>query len=467
VYEDGYVALTPLKYLADTYRVSMLAIHLLRKMRGDDVLDEITGSIGLTGVVNGALILKRERVQHEATLLVTGRDIEQEQQFALRFDPLTAMRTLVGSAEEVSRTEERQEIQDLLTEQFPEGMSARQVAETLDKNYHTTRCLLRKMEAAGDICHVNNHYGAIAGENSRNQQHHCNQTEPSALLAKLTVQHVQKFYAQMLQKGLSPQTVRLLHAMLHKAFDYAVRVDLLPRNICDHVSLRRIEKRETRALSLEQALRLLETARGHRMEALFVLALVTGMRRGEIIALKWSDVNLADGVVSDQRSLVELKGGIIESKPKSSRGYRSIILPPFALEALKKHRERQEFMRQGALKWQENDYVFCTSHGTPFAATNLRTEFKALLRKAGLPDIRFHDMRHSVATLLLELGTYPKIVQELLGHANIGMTTDIYSHVMPTMQKEAMAKLDALLGCSLQKDAGGTDSGEGGEEEHT
>jgi integrase len=258
-------------------------------------------------------------------------------------------------------------------------------------------------------------------------------------LAKLTVQHVQRFYAQMLQKGLSPQSVRLLHAMLHKAFDYAVHVDLLPRNVCDHVSLPRIEKRETRALSLEQALRLLETARGHRMEALFVLALVTGMRRGEIVALKWSDVNLTDGVISVQRSLVELKGGIIESKPKSSSGYRSIILPPFALEALQKHRERQELMRRGALQWQENDYVFCTSHGTPFAAANLRTAFKALLVKAELPDIRFHDLRHSVATLLLELGTHPKIVQELLGHENIGMTMDIYSHVMPTMQKEAMA----------------------------
>jgi hypothetical protein len=120
-------------------------------MRGDDVLDEITGSIGLTGVVDGALILKRERGQHEATLLVTGRDIEQEQQFALRFDLLTTMWTLVGNAEEVRRQRERQEILDLLSEQLPDGMSARQMAESLDKNYHTTRCLLRNIEATGEI----------------------------------------------------------------------------------------------------------------------------------------------------------------------------------------------------------------------------------------------------------------------------------------------------------------------------
>src|SRR5260221_2820859 len=177
-YEDEYAALTPLKYLADTYRVSILAIHHLRKMRGEDVLDEITGSIGLTGAVDGALILKRERGQHEASLFVTGRDIEHEQQLTLRFDAQTALWTLVGNAEEVRRTKERQDILDLLTEQFPEGMNPRQVAEALEKNYHTTRCLLRKLEAAGEIQHVNSQYVAIPGDNSRNQR---NQSVPSAL----------------------------------------------------------------------------------------------------------------------------------------------------------------------------------------------------------------------------------------------------------------------------------------------
>src|SRR5260370_4743975 len=183
-YEDEYEALTPLKYLADTYRVSILAIHHLRKMRGDDVLDEITGSIGLTGAVDGALILKRERGQHEASLFVTGRDIEHEQQLALRFDAQTALWTLVGNAEEVTRTKERQDILDLLSEQFPEGMSPRQVAEALDKNYHTTRCLLRKLEAAGEIQHADSQYVAIPVDNSRNQcnqRNQRNQSVPSAL----------------------------------------------------------------------------------------------------------------------------------------------------------------------------------------------------------------------------------------------------------------------------------------------
>jgi AAA domain len=173
-YESDYEALTPLKYLADMYRVSILVVHHLRKMGADDVLDEITGSIGVTGAVDGALILKRERGQGEATLFVTGRDIEQEQQLALTFDSITAMWTLVGNAEEYKRTKERQEVIDLLIEHLSEGMSPRQVAKTLDKNYHTTRSLLRKMEDAGEVRHTNNLYFATLDDISRNQ---CNQLQ--------------------------------------------------------------------------------------------------------------------------------------------------------------------------------------------------------------------------------------------------------------------------------------------------
>ena len=138
-----------------------------------------------------------------------------------------------------------------------------------------------------------------------------------------------------------------------------------------------------------------------------MLALVTGMRRGELLGLKWSDVNFAEGVISVRRSLVELKGeGIIESEPKTSKGYRSILLPAFALAVLKEHQIRQTGMRQRSPQWQDRDFVFCTSHSTPFAAANLRTMFKGVLKKAGLPDIRFHDLSivwrrsHSVLVLI-------------------------------------------------------------------
>jgi hypothetical protein len=224
-YEDDYAALTPLKYLADTYRVSILAIHHLRKMWGDDVLDEITGSIGLTGAVDGALILKRERGQHEASLFVTGRDIEHEQQLALRFDAQTVLWTQVGNAEEVTRTKERQDILDLLNEQFPEGMTPRQVAEALDKNYHTTRCLLRKLEVAGLIQHADSQYVAIPVENSRNQSdyshqrnqcNHRNQSVPSALQHDDQIARSEKLclptsdYADYVGKSVSANVSQML-----------------------------------------------------------------------------------------------------------------------------------------------------------------------------------------------------------------------------------------------------------------
>ena len=170
-YAGDYEALTPLKTLADTYHVSILAVHHLRKMGSTDVLDEITGSIGITGAVDGTLILKRDRGQQKATLFVTGRDVEHEQHLALSFDPSTALWTLVGTAEEVCRSKERQAILTVLKEQLPGGLSPREVALALEKNYHTTRTLLRKMEEAGDIISTGTHYRACS--------HETNETTPT------------------------------------------------------------------------------------------------------------------------------------------------------------------------------------------------------------------------------------------------------------------------------------------------
>ena len=168
-YEGDYESLTPLKRLADTYHVSILAVHHLRKTGSSDVLDEIIGSTGVTGAVDGTIILKRDRGQTDATLFVTGRDVEREQQLALSFDATTALWTLVGNAEELCCTKARQEILDLLREQGPDGMSAREIAATLQKNYHTTRSLLRKMEDAGEVRHANGHYLAVSADSRHSQ----------------------------------------------------------------------------------------------------------------------------------------------------------------------------------------------------------------------------------------------------------------------------------------------------------
>lgn len=274
-------------------------------------------------------------------------------------------------------------------------------------------------------------------------------------LQKLAPQHLQAFYTQKLKEGLSPTTVASFHNVLHKALQTAVRWNLVARNVCDLVTPPRRKRFEIQPLSSEQAQLLLAAARGQRLEALIVLALCTGMRRGELMGLKWRDINFTTGTLQVRRILTRVPrrarqpGGpaYVEAEPKTDKGRRGILLPALALEALKGHRVRQleEKLKAGPA-WQEHDYVFCTSVGTHLNPTrDMLDLLKELLKKAGLPEIRWHDLRHSLATVLLGLGTNPKIVQEVLGHAAISMTMDIYSHVLPTMQQEAMGRLNEAL----------------------
>lgn len=267
-------------------------------------------------------------------------------------------------------------------------------------------------------------------------------------LQKLTAQHLKALYAQKL-KSLSPTTVNTLHMMLHRAFDDAVKWELVARNVCDAISAPRRSHHEITPLTMEQAQTLIASAKGHSMEALFVLALTTGMRRGELLALKWQDIDFTQNRLQVRRIFTRAKGQrYLESEPKTEKSRRNILLAPLTTEILKQHRVHQlEAKLQAGSKWQDNNLVFCTSLGTPLNPNKVLERFKTLLKRAGLPDIRFHDLRHSAATMLLSMDIHPKVVQELLGHNQISMTMDTYSHVLPTMQKEAMGKLnDALQG---------------------
>jgi integrase len=272
-------------------------------------------------------------------------------------------------------------------------------------------------------------------------------------LQKLSPQHLQSFYKEKLEEGLSTTTVISFHNVLHKALETAVRWNLIARNTCDLVSPPRRKRFEIQPLSIQQIQQFLAVARGHRQEALFILALATGMRRGELLALKWQDLDLEQGTVQVRRILTRIPSklpgrGYEEAEPKTDKGRRSIALPSFAAEALKQHHLRQlEARLKAGPAWQDHDYVFCTSIGTHLNPTrDVLDALKSLLEKAGLPEIRFHDLRHSSATMLLGMKVHPKIVQELLGHSQIAITLDIYSHVLPTMQEEAMNKIDEALG---------------------
>jgi integrase len=266
-------------------------------------------------------------------------------------------------------------------------------------------------------------------------------------LSKLTAARVSTFYQQKRSEGCADSSINKLHVTLHKALDQAVKWHMVPRNVCEAVSTPRPTTEEIKPLSTEETKFLLEAARGDRLEALYVLAVHTGMRQGEILALKWDDIDLESATINVRRTLTKSGTRITTGEPKTSKGRRTIFLTEAAVAALRIHlgRQMEEMERLGDL-YKDEGFVFTTEVGTLINPTNLRKRsFVKLLERAGLPHIRFHDLRHTAATLLFKQGQHPKLVQELLGHANIAITLDIYSHVIPGMgDQTARAMEDAL-----------------------
>jgi integrase len=201
-------------------------------------------------------------------------------------------------------------------------------------------------------------------------------------------------------------------------------------------------------LSADEASALLNAARGERFEALYVLAITTGLRRGELLGLRWRDADLEGGVLRVGRALVREGGRYRPGETKTKRGHRSIRLTSQAVSAQGAHRKKQleERMRLAGL-YEDHGLIFATRKGTPLNPENLvRRSFKPLLERAGLPEIRFHDLRHTCVTLLLGSGVHPKLVQELMGHATIAMTLDTYSHFMPSMGDQTARAMEEALG---------------------
>lgn len=269
-------------------------------------------------------------------------------------------------------------------------------------------------------------------------------------LKALSPAHVQGLYRQKLDSGLAPSSVRYIHAVLHRALKQALRWGLVPRNASEAVDLPKLVNAEVDAMTPAETRTFLEAARGDRFEALYVVAVTTGMRRGELLGLRWSDVTLDElATLRVARQLQRLRdgSGLQFVSPKSGKG-RTIRLAPRTVEALKAHRARQaeEKLRAGSL-YEDGGLVFATEVGTPLEPSNVdRRSFKPLLEKAGLPDMRFHDLRHTCATVLLSEGVNPKFVQELLGHADIKMTLGTYSHFLPSMGDQTALAMESALG---------------------
>jgi integrase len=267
-------------------------------------------------------------------------------------------------------------------------------------------------------------------------------------LARLSPQHLQNLYSDRLTAGgLSPASVRKIHAVLHRALEQARKWRLIVQNPAADVTLPRLERREMSTLNREQAKLLLEAASGDRLEALYILAITTGMREGELLGLQWGDVDPDAGSVHVQRTLYRGPEGFVLGEPKTRGSRRQVLLGPLALEGLRRHRVNQaaERLLCGS-SWQDIGLIFPNELGRPMEASNLRRRsFEPLLARAGLPHIRFHDLRHSAATLLLGQNVHPKVVSECLGHSQVSITLDLYSHVTPTMQRQAADAMESML----------------------
>lgn len=266
-------------------------------------------------------------------------------------------------------------------------------------------------------------------------------------LARLGPADVEQLYAARLAEGSAPASVHQLHAVLHRAVDQASRWGLCARNVVALVTAPRPARTEMRTFTPEQARAFLDSVAGDRLEALYVLALTTGMRQGELLALRWADVDPDARTARVRATLYRPRGGGYElASPKTARSRRQVALTHAAAAALRRHRTRQleERLRVGAA-WQDLDLVFANEIGGPLRGTRLTKTFQAALRRTGLPRMRFHDLRHTAATLMLGGGVHPKVASEMLGHSTIATTLDLYSHVAPTMQAAAADTLDAVL----------------------
>lgn len=265
-------------------------------------------------------------------------------------------------------------------------------------------------------------------------------------LIKLSPQHVERMINRKLAAGLSPRRVEYIRAVLRRALNDALRWGLVARNVATLVTPPRAERYEIRPLDPDQARLFLDTVRGDRLEALYSVALAVGLRQGEALGLRWDDVDLDKGLIHVRRALQRVDGALQLVEPKTTRSRRTVVLPTTVTTALQQHRARQavERLSAGSL-WSGSELVFCTPFGRPLDASNVTHAFQKHLVRAGLPRQRFHDLRHACASLLLAQGVNSRVVMEVLGHSQITLTLNTYSHVLPSLQLEAAAKMDSLL----------------------
>jgi len=277
-------------------------------------------------------------------------------------------------------------------------------------------------------------------------------------LAKLKPLHIQDAYSKMLESGrrdgtggLSAQTVKHHHRVLSQALKQAVRWQLLARNPAEAVDPPSPARREILVLTEAELAKLLHTGEGTRLHAPVLVAATTGLRRGELLALHWRDIDLDRGALAVTQSLEQTRGGLRLKEPKTRRSRRTITLPGLTVEALRAHKvaqlEERLMMGKG---YVQNGLVFANHDGTPISPRSFSKKFLLLVDKAGVPRITLHGLRHTHITHLLQANVHPKIASERAGHASVAITLDIYSHAVPGLQEDAAVRVDEALRRALK-----------------
>ncbi len=263
------------------------------------------------------------------------------------------------------------------------------------------------------------------------------------VLARLTVDQVQAVLNKKSAAGLSPRRIEYIRAVLRAGLNDAIATDKVSRNVAKYANPPRQKRREMKTLDIEQTQKLLVSAQGERLGALYALALTTGLRQGELLALTWTDVE--GGVLRVNKTLQRANGEYTIGEPKTERSRRTLPLPAVSVAMLKTHKARQagERLRLGP-HWQDINLIFTNEMGGYLSGDVVTHRFRAFLERAGLPRIRFHDLRHTTATLMLAKGIDARIIMEQLGHSTINLTLGTYAHVMPHKLQQAADVMDAL-----------------------
>lgn len=268
-------------------------------------------------------------------------------------------------------------------------------------------------------------------------------------LSRLAPQDVQAYLNGKRAAGLSARTVQYHRAVLRKALNDALKWGLVARNAAALATPPKQDRSRRRYLTPAEARAFLDVARGHRLEALFTVGLALGLRQGEALGLRWQDVDWDGATLQVGAQLQRIDGALTLVEPKSEAGRRAVPLPEAAVHALRDHQRRQHDERAVAgPHWEAQDLVFCTQLGRPLDARNVTRQFHRLRETAGLPWLTFHGLRHGYASLLAAQGVNPRVAMELLGHSQLSLTMEVYTHVAPELAREAAAGIDRALGRS-------------------